>query len=131
MYGLNRYFPIRAMLSNPYNYLGIIPFLLGAIMTTQTARLIKKRDTHISPYGKPRKLLVEGWFKISRNPIYLGFILSLIGIWLYLGSWSPILGVLLFMTIIHFRFIPMEERNMETAFGADYLDYQSKVRKWI
>lgn len=131
MFGLNRYFPIREMLSTPYNYLGILPFLLGFIMTTQTARLIKKRDTQISPYGTPRKLLIEGWFKFSRNPIYLGFILSLIGIWFWLGSWSPMMGVLLFMTIIHFKFIPMEERNMKAVFGKDYLQYKSKVRKWI
>ena len=119
------------MLSSPYNYLGAIPFLLGLIMTTQTARLIRKRDTQISPYGKPRKLLVEGWFKISRNPIYLGFTLSLIGIWWWMGGWSPILGVLLFITVIHLKFIPMEEQNMEMAFGADYLAYKTKVRKWI
>ena len=131
MFGLNRYFPIRDMLSSPYNYLGAIPFLLGLIMTTQTARLIRKRDTQISPYGKPRKLLVEGWFKISRNPIYLGFTLSLIGIWWWMGGWSPILGVLLFITVIHLKFIPMEEQNMEMAFGADYLAYKTKVRKWI
>ena len=131
MFGLNRFIPIRGMLSNPYNYLGAIPFLLGVIMTTQTAKLIKKRDTQISPYGKPRKLLTEGWFKFSRNPIYLGFILSLIGIWFWLGSWSPIIGVFLFMIIINLRFIPMEERNMETVFGSEYLQYKSKVRKWI
>lgn len=131
MFGLNRYFPVREILPNPYNYLGTIPFLLGFVMTTQTARLIKKRDTQISPYGKPRKLLVEGWFKFSRNPIYLGFTLSLIGIWWWLGGLSPIIGVLVFLVAISLKFIPMEEQNMETVFGADYIAYKSKVRKWI
>ena len=112
---------MQEIIAKPYHYIGIIPLLIGFLMTTQTARLIKKRDTQISPFGKPRKLIIDGWFKISRNPIYLGFTLGLLGIWLLLGSLTPIIGCLLFPLITNFSYIPMEEKNMEEVFGADYV----------
>ena len=131
MIGLDRYYPMQEIIAKPYHYIGILPLLIGFLMTTQTARLIKKRDTQISPFGKPRKLIIDGWFKISRNPIYLGFTLSLLGIWLLLGSLTPIIGYLLFPLITNFSYIPMEEKNMEEVFGADYLQYKTRVRRWI
>jgi protein-S-isoprenylcysteine O-methyltransferase Ste14 len=48
-----------------------------------------------------------------------------------LGSASPLIGLLVFQIGINGFYIPMEERNMESAFGQQYLDYKKKVRRWI
>lgn len=116
---------------DPFNYFGIIAVVLGIAMTIKVRRQFAKMDTEIHTFKTPIKLITEGMFKTSRNPIYLGFTISLIGIWVVLGSALPLIGCILFFLISHFYYIPTEEKIMEQTFGRDYLKYKSKVRRWL
>ena len=79
----------------------------------------------------PRILITSGLFRISRNPVYLGMILILIGESILLGSLIPFLVSLLFIIAIEIWVIPIEEKNLEKKFDKKYLDYKRKVRKWL
>jgi protein-S-isoprenylcysteine O-methyltransferase Ste14 len=63
--------------------------------------------------------------------MYLGMTLILIGVALGLGTLSPWLVIPMFVLSIQERFIKMEERKMESEFGAEYLAYEQKVRRWL
>jgi len=63
--------------------------------------------------------------------MYLGFILILIGVATLLGSLSAFVTPILMFIILEIKFIPMEEKNLEKAFGKEYFKYKHKVRKWI
>ncbi|MBO2542873.1 isoprenylcysteine carboxylmethyltransferase family protein [Salegentibacter sp. BDJ18] len=76
-------------------------------------------------------MVTNGLFKFSRNPIYLGFLISLLGVWVLLGIVLPILGCLLFILIINYWYISYEENEMEKQFGAEYREYKSRVNRWI
>ncbi|MGW1453592.1 methyltransferase family protein [Salegentibacter agarivorans] len=76
-------------------------------------------------------MVTNGLFKFSRNPIYLGFLISLLGVWILLGTVLPILGCLLFILIINYWYISYEENEMEKQFGAEYREYKSRVNRWI
>jgi protein-S-isoprenylcysteine O-methyltransferase Ste14 len=75
--------------------------------------------------------VLDGPFRFSRNPMYLGMVTLLIGVAIGLGSATPWLVIPAFFFLISKRFIAAEERKMEVEFGAEYLSYRSKVRRWI
>ncbi|BDS11376.1 methyltransferase family protein [Aureispira anguillae] len=131
MIGLNFLSPTPKLLKPPINYFGILLLLLGLVMTAKVRKLFDDVDTEIHTFKKPKKLVTDGLFKISRNPIYLGFSISLIGVWMLLGNQTSIIGIFLFILISNFWYIPHEENRMEKEFGIDYKKYKSKVRRWI
>lgn len=84
------------------------------------------------PTNKPvRRLVTSGVHGWTRNPIYLGFLLVLLGAGVLMRSpWILILAVPL---AIYFRYgvIAREEAYLERRFGAAYRDYKSRVRRWL
>lgn len=76
-------------------------------------------------------LIVHGPFRLSRNPIYLSLVLTLVGASL---SWGNLLGLILvvpFAVAVHVRTILPEERDLEEVFGSEYRDYRRRVRRWL
>ncbi len=115
----------------PYNYLGFVFVILGLKITQTISSKFSKEATEIHTFKTPKKLVTTGWFTISRNPIYLGFTISLIGFWIFLGSVLPIVGCIAFVLITDRWYIPFEEKNLERIFGKDYMNYKTKVRRWL
>jgi protein-S-isoprenylcysteine O-methyltransferase Ste14 len=76
-------------------------------------------------------LVTHGVFAFSRNPMYLSMMLGLLGVFVALGSLTPLAAVPVFFLIIRRRFIAVEERMLEEAFGDDYRAYKSRVRRWL
>ena len=70
-------------------------------------------------------------FHYSRNPIYLGMIITLIGVWIIFGSLTPIFVIAIFTWLIQELFIKEEERMLEAKFGDSYQEYKAIVRRWI
>jgi protein-S-isoprenylcysteine O-methyltransferase Ste14 len=128
---LDSYYPIQALLTNPYNFIGIIPLLIGVFMVVSTNKRFSKVKTQIHTFKKPKKLVTDGLFQYSRNPIYLGFSIALLGIALLFGNLSALIPVLLFFLVANFWYIPFEEKNMEMVFGQTYRFYKRRVRRWL
>ncbi len=82
-------FPIMTVISFPFNLIGIIPIAIGFLSTLRTNILLLKKRTAIMPFEVPNSLVASGPFKLSRNPIYLGMAIVLIGVGVVLGSLSP------------------------------------------
>lgn len=104
---------------------------LGMSIIVVAAGLFKKADTALLPFHKSTDLVTSGPYKITRNPMYLGMVLILVGIAFVLGSLPPFFVIPLFIFIIQTNFIQGEERFMEDIFGDEYLDYKKRVRRWI
>lgn len=76
-------------------------------------------------------LVQSGVYRVSRNPMYVGFALLLLAWCLYLGSLLSFIGVLSFVFFIdRFQVLP-EERAMHSLFGAEFDEYAKKVRRWF
>lgn len=76
-------------------------------------------------------MISEGVFSKTRNPMYLGFFLLLLGISVCFRNFFSILVALGYAVLMQFVFIPKEEKLMSEKFGAQYLDYKRKVRRWL
>lgn len=89
--------------------------------------------TTINPLDPSRasSLVTGGIFRITRNPMYLSLLLLLIAYAVRLGSWVEWLGPVLFAAYVtRFQIIP-EERILAAKFGAAFLAYKSRTRRWI
>jgi len=114
-------------------YLGLALMAAGfALAFTGLRSLIANRTTP-SPINieRAKKLVTSGLYNFTRNPMYLGMVVFLIGVALLLANGWLLIGPALFAIFItRFQIVP-EERVMTTKFGADYTAYQHRVRRWI
>jgi len=68
---------------------------------------------------------------LSRNPIYLGMVLMLVGCAIYAGTLLFYLVAALYFAIINIVFCPYEEQKMQGTFGEEFLAYKRSVRRWL
>lgn len=129
--GLYFALPSTKAMATPYHYISIVFIGIGVVLNLWTDSLFKKHKTTVKPYENPTHLEISGPFCISRHPMYLGMVSILLGIAIALGSLITLVVPILFVIVMEAMFIPFEERNLEQAFGKEYLDYKKKVRRWI
>ncbi len=128
---LHGFIPIASLVPPPYRYAGLALFAFGVGMTVSAAGLFSKLGTPLKPFEESTVVVTTGMFRFTRNPMYLGMVVGLLGVAIFLGSLVSLLPVPVFVAIIHFQFIVHEERFMEELFGQEYLTYKRKVRRWI
>lgn len=87
--------------------------------------------TTLRPDESPAVLVTDGFYRVSRNPMYLGMLISLASAFVMLGSTTPVVALPLFYALIRVRYIAHEERLLEARFGDAYRDYRRRVRRWI
>ena len=112
--------------------IAIVTFLALFFLTSGiiSFRLAKTTVNPLRPESASL-LVVSGVFKISRNPMYVGFTLLLVAWCVYLSAPVLLMIVLLFTAVItRFQIIP-EERAMLKLFGDEYTAYQQSVRRWL
>ncbi len=124
-------FPIVGIFERPIHLLGFLLIIFGIVISTWVNLIFKRRKTTRIPGDKPSSLVIEGPFKISRHPMYLGMTAILLGVGILLGSLSALVGFLVFFVIMESVFIPMEEEILEDKFRKRYREYRNKVRRWI
>ena len=128
---LHYFLPVYSLLNPPVSYIGLVPLVAGFAIAVWSANLFKKAETPIKPFEESTILVKDGMYRVTRNPMYLGMVLALLGIALLLGSLSPFLLVPLFAWFIHSQFVVHEEVMLETLFGEEYLHFKAMVRRWF
>ncbi|WP_010628154.1 isoprenylcysteine carboxylmethyltransferase family protein [Halomonas sp. KM-1] len=128
---LDLYAPLVRLWETPYRWGGIAVLLVGLGIAQWHAHLFRRLETNIDTFGEPGSLTRQGLFAVTRNPMYLGFVIALTGLAICLGSAAPFLAALCFALLVNFWYIPVEERNMQHKFGQAYLDYKAAVRRWL
>lgn len=112
--------------------LGALVSAVGFLVAGLGLLEFRRVKTTINPVDieQASSLVTTGVYRYTRNPMYLGFTLNLVGLALSLGSLPSVLGPLLFALYVNHLQIRPEERMMESKFGATYLEYKGKVRRW-
>ena len=118
--------------SLPGAIIGGIIFIAGWAITLRASALFKIENTEILPTSPANRALVTyGPFRFSRNPMYLGMIMNLLGIAVYLGTLPMFISALAHFMVLNFFFIPFEEEKMARQFGEQYAAYRRTVRRWL
>lgn len=107
--------------------------LLGAFFCLAGVVSFRRAKTTVNPL-KPAtasSLVSSGIYRVSRNPMYLGFALFLAAWAVVLASPWALVGVLGFILYMNRWQITAEERALEALFGAEFDRYKSRVRRWL
>lgn len=107
--------------------------VLGVAIALGGVASFRRAKTTVNPL-KPESsaaLVSTGVYAFTRNPMYLGMLLVLVGWAGYLVSLWALVGPLVFgLYITRFQILP-EERILDRLFGAPFADYKKRVRRWL
>ncbi|HEY8666142.1 MAG TPA: isoprenylcysteine carboxylmethyltransferase family protein [Tepidisphaeraceae bacterium] len=123
--------PLRVVLPFPYNLLGIVPIIAGILSGLLGIRQFLKVHTNILPFRDADKLVTQGPYHLTRNPMYLGLALALLGAWALLGALTPLIGIVIFIVVADRWYIRFEERMLRQKFGPAFEDFCASTRRWI
>ena len=129
--GLHYVMPIMRVVPAPWSYSGALLVVLGLAISATGAGAFKRVGTPVVPFEPSTTLVTDGLYRFTRNPMYLGLVLALLGAAILLGSLGALVPVPLFTWILQTQFIKGEERFLEEIFGERYLAYQQRVRRWL
>lgn len=124
-------YPVGLLLHFPFNLVGLLLSGLGLAISFMAHRQFKKIGATLYPFSQPGKLVTDGLFRYTRNPMYLGLTIFLSGAWLFLGSFSPGVFVVAFLLVADRWYITYEEQQLLAVFGATYATYQAKTPRWV
>ena len=123
---------IRAQFSSAILISSLVIFVVGlVVMILCVIRFGTHGKGTISPVDPTKVLVISGLYKYSRNPMYLGVLLMLIGECMFTSNrhlWSYTVG---FFIVVNLFIIYREEPRLRRDFGDAYLRYCRNVRRWI
>jgi protein-S-isoprenylcysteine O-methyltransferase Ste14 len=107
-------------------FVGVGAIILGAI----SFRRVKTTVNPMKP-GSTSSLVVEGLYRITRNPMYLGSLLILFGWAIFLSNPLSLALIVVYVAYMNRFQISPEERTLEALFRDEYQTYKTKVRRWL
>lgn len=109
------------------------PVLVGTGLALMGAAILQmaRHRTTVIPRRDPSALVTAGVFSLSRNPIYLGDALILLGAILWLDAGLALPLVASFVWLIQTRFIRDEEARLTLAFGPEFDLWAARTRRWF
>lgn len=129
---LYQYFPIIIFFnSNLKNIISSFIMIIGIIILIAGFMVLAENKTTSIPNQKSNKLLTSGIYQFSRNPMYLGLLIVLIGVWIDYNCLNSLVILIGYFCINNFIIIKNEENYLHQQFTNQYLDYQKKVRRWL
>ena len=131
MAALHRFMPIAQLVTAPYTHAAWLLVAAGIGIAAVAVGAFKRAGTGIVPFDPATALVTGGLYRYTRNPMYLGMVLLLVGVATALGSLGAWLPIPVFVWIIQAWFIVGEERFLEQTFGESYVAYKRCVRRWL
>jgi protein-S-isoprenylcysteine O-methyltransferase Ste14 len=111
--------------------LGGVLIVAGFALLVSFNRLFARSGTAVEPWKPTTAIVTSGPYRITRNPAYLGMALVYVGIALISDALWVLVPLPFVLAVIDRGVIAREERYLERKFGAEYLDYRTRVRRWV
>ncbi|CAN5169646.1 hypothetical protein BH18GEM1_BH18GEM1_08520 [soil metagenome] len=130
-WGLDASLTGTRVIEGPLRWLGAVPILDGVALIAWAILLFRRRQTTHDALGIPTALVAAGPYRVTRNPMYWGLTLILLGIGVFIGTWPFLLPPPAFLLTMNALYVPREERILERAIGDEYREYRKRVRRWL
>lgn len=111
--------------------LGAALVIAGLALNGWAAWSQKRRGTAVVPSKPTTALVVKGPYVFSRNPMYLGMLLTFAGGQIFRGAIGPWLMLPGLLALLNETVVAREERYLESRFGDDYRRYRARVPRWL
>ena len=107
--------------------------VLGGIVAVAGVVAFRRERTTVNPMtpGDSTAVVSSGVYRYSRNPMYLGFLLALVGWAVYLSNAAAAVLLVAFVVYMNQYQIKPEERVLLAKFGSPFREYMSRVRRWV
>jgi protein-S-isoprenylcysteine O-methyltransferase Ste14 len=112
--------------------LGLAPILVGNLVVVRlVVRFVRDgRGTQV-PFAPPKVLVHEGLFRRTRNPMYLAYVVIILGEAILFASWMLVAYALACWALAHLYVVRFEEPHLRRRFGAGYDEYCRAVPRWL
>lgn len=114
----------------PLMLVGGLALLGGVFLLVAAALQMKRQGTNIPTFQPTKRLVTDGVFAYSRNPIYLGLVTAMAGFGFLVPSFWLLLGTGITAVVLHYGVIKREEAYLTTHFGPAYQDYSARTARW-
>jgi protein-S-isoprenylcysteine O-methyltransferase Ste14 len=133
MYGLARAVPVLSLSVPGAAAIALVLAVTGAALALSGVLAFRRERTTVNPLAPSELSAVvsRGVYRLSRNPMYLGFLIALAGWGVYLSSFASALLLPVFVAYMNRFQIKPEERVLLAKFAQEYAQYMSRVRRWI
>ncbi|HEU4744071.1 MAG TPA: isoprenylcysteine carboxylmethyltransferase family protein [Anaerolineales bacterium] len=130
-YFLGRFAPLPFSPPAILRYMGLVLSFVGFLLGIGAFLEFRKARTTLDPHGSAKQLVTSGIYRFTRNPIYLGFLLMVIGLPLNSGLYWGIVLAPFYVFMMNRLIIQHEESYLERKFGKTFTGYTSRVRRWL
>jgi len=131
IFALNEYAAGPRFTSVEGQLAGGVLLVIGLALLVLAGGLFKQADTDLIPFKNVTALVTTGVYAYTRNPMYLGMALVLLGCAVTVGASTALVIAPIFMVIIELRYIRPEEDMLMGLFPEEFPDYRARVRRWI
>lgn len=117
----------------PITFIALAVALIGAVFCVLGVWEFRKMGTTVDPRVPEQlaSLVVRGVYRVSRNPMYVGFLFFLIAWGVFLNNFISLVLLLAFVMYMNRFQIAPEERQLRKTFGDAYRQYENGVRRWL
>jgi len=130
-YVLNRQWPLPVGEGAVINVLALTFAFAGLALAVSSIRNFRRSRTSIVPIRPATALVISGPYRFTRNPMYVSMAAMTIAAGLLVNSWWVMVLLVIVLLIVRVFVIGPEERYLQRRFGADYVAYMHKVRRWM
>lgn len=130
-YFLGRFVPLPFSAPAILRYVGLALTFVGFLLGVGAFLEFRKANTTLDPHSSAKQLVTSGIYRFTRNPIYLGFLLIVIGLPLNSGLYWGIVLAPFYVFMMNRLIIQHEEAYLGRKFGKSYSSYTSRVRRWL
>jgi protein-S-isoprenylcysteine O-methyltransferase Ste14 len=123
--------PVSEIIVYPWILPGIVPLTAWIALNLIADKAFNRAQTTVKPFERSTTLITTGVFQICRHPMYLGMVLILSGLAIFMGSLTPFIVIVIFAVLMEVVFIRTEEQMLAQQFGEVWNVYTDKVRKWV
>jgi protein-S-isoprenylcysteine O-methyltransferase Ste14 len=135
--GLAVGFALEALLPGT-SFSAVLQWILGGALLVAGLALLAsfntafhREGTAVEPWKPTTAIVSTGPYRLTRNPAYVGMALVYIAIAVLAEALWVLLPLPLVLAMVDRGVIAREERYLERKFGQEYLDYKSRVRRWV
>lgn len=130
--GINNYFKLGVYEIPQFQTAGIVLVVIGLLIVLYCAGIFLYigKGTPV-PVAPPKNLVITGLYKFVRNPMYIAYLIMILGGAMILGYFLLFFYPILFILCIHLFVVFIEEPSLKKRFGQDYEKYLYSVPRWL